>query len=124
MDRAVSGAVAAVRSCVPDAQPRDRQSAAGRARMSGITLLHLHSAGRGGAAGICQCPVQLAVAAARRKGAAVYERQLYCNTNTLADLRHSSQLCLNSRPFRFRTAAAASPTGTLLVNVHIRFILS
>lgn len=47
MFRAVSGAVAAVRSCVPDAQLRDRQSAAGCVRMmSGITLLHLHPAGR------------------------------------------------------------------------------
>lgn len=74
VERAVSGAVAAVRSRVPGAQPCDRQPAAGRAKMmSGITLLHLHSAGRERPMGVRQCPVQLAVAADRRNGAAVYE---------------------------------------------------
>lgn len=120
VDRAVSGAVAAVRSCVPHAQLRDRQSAAGCARMmSGIALLHLYPAGWERPVGVRQCPVQLAVAADRRNREAAYEA-CCCKTN----LEHSFQLCLNSQPFHFRMAAAASPMGTLSLDVHVRFILS
>lgn len=124
--RAVSGAVAAVRSCVPDAQLRDCQSAAECARMwSGITLLHLHTAGWEWPIGVRQCPVQLAVASGGRNRAAVQEDWLYRKTNKhISDSGTFISTVLNSRPFHFRVAAAASPMGTLSLDVHFRFILN